>query len=283
MRRILLIGDRIVDQYIFGSCNKISPEAPVVVIEEQRREMKNGGAGNVRENLKALGANVAFYDGDKSPSVKTRVVSSNQQIVRIDKDNPQEVPLPSDIGSRVKEADLVMLCDYNQGVVNKENVEKINSAAKEHGKKIIVDPYRNKVDYGKVDLIKPNKKELESVTGIKVSNRESLRKAGKEYLRMSQAQNLVVTLGAEGMALFDYVTYKDEPFVCTPTQVREVIDVTGAGDTAFAVLGLVWSYEHFSKSTAVRYAIKAAGIAVSRFGCAVVKKEEVFEVNNSFH
>jgi D-beta-D-heptose 7-phosphate kinase/D-beta-D-heptose 1-phosphate adenosyltransferase len=284
--KILLIGDQIIDQYIFGSCEKISPEAPVVVIEEQRREMRAGGAANVYNNLKALGAEVSVWYGNKEPSIKTRVISNNQQIVRIDKDNPEPAQLPAKLGIEraVKRADIIMLADYNQGVINEEVIYEINELAEEYKKRIIVDPYRSQFNYGSnIDLIKPNKRELESVVGIKISDRSTLVGAGRSYLGMSKAKNLVVTLGSEGMALFDRNTYWDEPFVCTPEEVKEVIDVTGAGDTVFAVLGFIWAHKNFSKSTSLKYATKAASIAISKFGCAVVKGEEIFETNSRFH
>jgi D-beta-D-heptose 7-phosphate kinase/D-beta-D-heptose 1-phosphate adenosyltransferase len=283
MRKILLIGDQILDEYIIGDCDRICPEAPVPIINMKKKEIKSGGAGNVGENLKALGADVDFWHGDKEPTIKTRVISGHQQIVRIDRDNPTETPPPKSLPDKVQWADIVMLCDYNQGVVNNLMVDVVNYLAAKHGKKVIVDPYRNRVDYGKVDLIKPNRKEVESVVGIKINGKKSLTEAGKKYLKLSKAQNLVITLGHEGMALFDYFTYKDNPMVIKPYKPKEIIDVTGAGDTVFAVLGYIWSYEHFSKSTSLKYATKAASIAVSRFGCAVVKGEEIFEANNRFH
>jgi D-beta-D-heptose 7-phosphate kinase/D-beta-D-heptose 1-phosphate adenosyltransferase len=280
--KILLIGDEIIDEYIFGSCNKISPEAPVVVIEEQRRERKAGGAANVFANLEALGAEVIFWYGDKEPSVKKRVISNNQQMIRIDKDNSEKVPPPEDLEYNIKWADIIMVADYNQGVVHNELLQEIEHISKTNKKRIIVDPYRQKYIYGAIDLIKPNKQELESVVNIKVTNRESLAIAGKQYLAMSGSKNLIVTLGSEGMALFDYETYS-EPLVVTPEEVKEVIDVTGAGDTVFAVLGFIWGHKNFSKSTSLKYATKAASIAISKFGCAVVKGEEIFETNDSFH
>jgi D-beta-D-heptose 7-phosphate kinase/D-beta-D-heptose 1-phosphate adenosyltransferase len=282
MIKVFLIGDQIIDQYIFGSCNKISPEAPVVVVEEERREMKKGGASNVSANLEALGAKVVSWYGDKEPSIKTRVVSGHHQIVRIDRDNIEVVPPPKGLEQILLETDIVMISDYDQGVVNEEVMFEINYLAQRHKKRVIVDPYRNKFDYGPVDLIKPNRKELESVVGVKIT-KETLAGVGRSYLKMSRAKNLIVTLGAEGMALFDHNTYFDKPFICKPKEAKEVIDVTGAGDTVFAVLGFIWAHRNFSKSTSLQYATKAGSIAVSRFGCAVVERGEVFETNDSFH
>jgi len=283
MKKILLIGDQIIDEYIFGNCERICPEAPVPIVEMQRREVRAGGAANVAENLRALGAEVDFWYGDKEPSIKCRVISNNQQMVRIDKNNPVLALPPGDLEKRIKEADIIMVADYNQGVVNNRAMQDINSIAKIYNKRVIIDPYRQKYVYGFVDLIKPNKRELESVVNMKVSNRESLTIAGKKYLKMSGAKNLIVTLGSEGMALFDHKTYFDEPFVCNPEEVKEVIDVTGAGDTVFAVLGFIWGHKNFSKSTSLKYATKAASIAISKFGCAAVKGEEIFETNSRFH
>jgi len=283
MRKVLLIGDQIVDEYIIGDCDRVCPEAPVVIVEMKKRELRAGGAANVAENLKALGADVDFWYGEKEPTIKLRVICNNQQIVRIDKDNPAEIAPPKSLPDKVQWADIVMLADYNQGVVNDLMIDVVSFLAAKHNKKVIVDPYRDKIKYGKPDLIKPNRKELESVVGMKVMDEKSLKEAGKKYLKLSGAQNLVVTLGSDGMALFDQTTYEDTPVISKPYRAREVIDVTGAGDTVFAVLGYIWSYEHFSKSTSLKYATRAASIAVGKFGCAVVKGEEIFETNNRFH
>lgn len=284
MKNILLIGDQIVDKYIIGACERISPEAPVPIVDVENVRFLPGGASNVEENLKALGVKVDAWYGDKAPSIKTRIVSGDKQILRIDEDNPEKVKPPKDLEERIKKADLVMLCDYDQGVVNEEVLFEVNDLAQEHGKKILVDPYRSKYKYGNVNLIKPNRKELESVVGVRVDD-ETLFAAGRNYLDISRAENLIVTLGADGMVLFDHDNYWNKPFICKPHAPKQVVDVTGAGDTVFAVLGFIWVHEHFSKSTSLIYATKAASIAVTKFGCYTVKKDEIFDgqKNHSFH
>ena len=283
--KILLIGDEIIDEYIIGTCNRVSPEAPVVIVNIMKRIYRPGGAANVRDNLVALGASVECYFGDKNPSIKTRIVADNKQITRVDNDNLQQVLPPKDLENKVKKCDIIMVSDYDKGVVNIPLMSKLLELKKKYKKRILVDPYKNRSKYGAVDLLKPNRKELESVVGFDTKDRQSLYTAGREYLEKSEAENLVVTLGGEGIALWDRKTYWDKPIVCKSEFKKEVIDLTGAGDTVFAVLGFIWSFKNFSKSTSLRYANKAASISVSQFGCGVVTAKEVFdeEKNNSFY
>jgi D-beta-D-heptose 7-phosphate kinase/D-beta-D-heptose 1-phosphate adenosyltransferase len=275
--KILLIGDHIVDEYIFAEAVKMSDEAPVVVLREQKRETRPGGAANVRENLLKLGASVNTWFGDKVPSRKVRIVANNQQVVRVDQDNFESSEAPDDLVTLIEECDLVAIADYNKGVVTKELTNEVDKLAKQFKKPVIVDPYKKRRNYGQnITLIKPNKAEAESVTGISIEGPKSLIKAGQIYMDMSEAENLVITLGAEGMALFDRHTYWDKPFTYIPKTVN-LVDITGAGDTVFAVLAFIWAHEHFSKSTSVRYATKAGRIAVEHFGTYAVSHDEVFQ------
>lgn len=275
--KILLIGDHIVDEYVFADAVKMSDEAPVVVLRENKRETRPGGAANVRENLLKLGASVITYFGDKMPSRKVRIVGKGQQIVRVDQDNFEGSEIPKDLPVWIENCDLVAIADYNKGVITKELTNEIDKLAKQFNKPVIVDPYKKRRNYGKnITLIKPNKAEAESVTGIQIEGNESLTKAGQIYLDMSEAENLVITLGAEGMALFDRQNYWDRPFTYIPKTVN-LVDITGAGDTVFAVLAFIWAHKNFSKSTSIRYATKAGRIAVEHFGTYAVSHDEVFQ------
>jgi D-beta-D-heptose 7-phosphate kinase/D-beta-D-heptose 1-phosphate adenosyltransferase len=257
----------------------MSDEAPVVVLREKRRESRPGGAANVRENLLKLGATVNTWFGEKLPSRKVRIVGAGQQVVRLDSDNFETSEIPKDLDAWVENCDLVAIADYNKGVVTKELTNAVDKMAKEFGKPIVVDPYKKRRNYGQnITLIKPNKAEAESVTGVRIEGKESLVKAGQIYMDMSEAENLVITLGAEGMALFDRKTYWDKPFTYIPKSV-DLVDITGAGDTVFAVLAFIWAHKNFSKSTSIRYATKAGRIAVEHFGTYAVSHDEVFQSN----
>jgi D-beta-D-heptose 7-phosphate kinase/D-beta-D-heptose 1-phosphate adenosyltransferase len=277
MPKVFLAGDHIIDEYIYGSCDRVSPEAPVLVVKEERREEKPGGAANVKANLIALGADVDFYgEAPMYSSKKTRIIVQGQQTIRIDDDCDSVLDPPVDWEDRIREADIVMVADYGKGTINDEFIEVLSTHAWKHCKKVLIDPYPNKYKYGSVvTLITPNKAEVESVVGFSIYDDDTLIKAGHRYMDMANAQNVLVTLGPGGMAFFDREQYNKKPFQIE-SEKQEITDVTGAGDTVFAVMGYIWSHPKFSKQTSVKYANKAAGIAVSRFGCATVTKEEIF-------
>jgi D-beta-D-heptose 7-phosphate kinase/D-beta-D-heptose 1-phosphate adenosyltransferase len=277
--KILLVGDEIVDQYVYAEAVKMSEEAPVLVVREKQRTQRAGGAANVRDGLRRLGAEVDCLFGYKKPSVKTRIVVDGQQVLRLDNDNFEKGGPPDDLADLLDWCDLVAVSDYAKGVVSDRLIWQIS----DFGRPLVVDPYKQRYMYGKnVAMIKPNRAEAESVTGVKITSVETLDHAGKRYLEMSQAETVVITLGAEGMALFDRKTYWDKPWL-EQTVRAELVDITGAGDTAFAVLAFIWAQPSFSKRTAVGYAVKAASIAVQHPGTYVVSREEVFDESSRFH
>ncbi|MCK5138480.1 MAG: hypothetical protein KAQ85_01435 [Thermodesulfovibrionia bacterium] len=271
--KVLLIGDEIQDIYLHTVPVKLSEEAPVVIVRQESKSSKAGGAANVVSNLEGLGMKVDFYYGEKTPSVKNRIITNNRQMIRIDEDNLEVVKPSKKLERLIAVADIVVISDYDKGVVTDEMIEMIDS----FNVNVIVDPYKLKYNYGKnVLLIKPNRKEVESVTGMRIDSRDTLVKAAHSYMELSGAENLVITLDIEGMVLFDRATYYERPYI-HGGKAEALIDITGAGDTVFAVLIYIWTQAHFSKSTAVRYANKAGGIAVKHPGNYVAKHSEVFE------
>lgn len=276
--KILVLGDLIIDEYVYGDATRISPEAPVPVVVEKSRKRVPGGAGNVVENLKALGAEVKFWCDEKF-SHKLRVIAGRQQIVRVDNDDTREMYVPAALMSWIVWADAVVISDYAKGVVTQELADKASIFCTMSGKPLLVDPYQGRCDYGdRVTLIKPNKAECESVTGIKITDDESLEKAGYAYLIKSRAQSVVLTLGPDGMALFDGKTHSRHPYISRP-QAQQVFDVTGAGDTAMAVLAFIIATSRpgqHSKQSMVDFANVAAGKAVGKLGTAVVSFDELF-------
>lgn len=275
--KILVVGDLIVDEYVYGECHRISQEAPVPIVSYTNTEMRMGGAANVAANLRDLGAQVMLWGGEKK-SIKTRVVVGNQQICRIDRDDTTTVEPTHELVEFAKSADAIVVSDYCKGAVNTQVLDAISKTA--YGKPVLVDPYNGRCTYNiGIKVIKPNRKETESVTGIKINGTDSLIKAGQSYLAQSNAENVVITLGAEGMALFDNGKYHEKPFAVKSEAPQQVFDVTGAGDTVIAVLAYIWASGgdgKFSKQTAVTFANKAAGIACSKFGTATVNHKELF-------
>lgn len=275
---IFVIGDYIQDEFIYGTCSRISPEAPVPVVLESKREIKSGGAGNVEENLRALGAEViSWYGGKKSR--KMRIIAGHQQVCRLDNDDCTSVSPPENLEKVVAQSDAILIADYNKGVVNFELINALDRVLDVHKVPLLIDPYRKKNFYGRhVTLIKPNKMEAESLSWDQITDHESLIKVGENYLDTIGAENVVITLGEGGMALFDREKYLKNPFI-VPTKVQQVFDVTGAGDTALAVLGFIWATGvpgKFSKQAAVTWANEAAGIVVGKLGTATVSFTELF-------
>ena len=300
---ILVIGDLMVDHYLYGKVDRISPEAPVQVVDVKREEILMGGAGNVINNLLSLGAKVGVCSviGDdeggeflhkrlgqkgvvkeglvtqkgRKTSHKSRVIASHQQIVRIDKEDKEDISKESSdtILLRAKIVmpfyDGVVLSDYGKGVLTKELTKDLIDLAKSQGKKVLVDPKGS--DYTKykgATLLTPNKKEAYEATGIEIKDDDSLKKALKKLKEDIELKYSVITLSEDGIALLD------EDFEKIPTVAKDVFDVTGAGDTVIAAIAISL-VEGKSIKEAIEFANKAAAVAVSHVGCYAVKKEEI--------
>ncbi len=291
--RVLVVGDLILDRYLYGNVERISPEAPVPVVEVEREEVRLGGAGNVANNLASLGASVYITGvvgddrgGDQILSMlkergikpllavdtrptteKTRVVSRSQQLLRIDREERRRVE-----GRTLKkirevimdtDCDGIVVSDYAKGVITEETI----GAVKSKGVFFAIDPRPvNRDLYKGADLMTPNEKELRAMTDpLSDENVEVLGKRLKEALGVKV---LVVTQGPKGMTLFkDRITH-------FPARAREVYDVTGAGDTVVASL-VAFHLAGASWEEACELANVCAGIVVGEFGTATVRPEEV--------
>ncbi len=306
---ILVIGDLMCDHYLFGKVERISPEAPVQVVEIEKEETLLGGAGNVINNLLSLGANVevASVVGDdecgewlkkrlakkgiklkniitqngRHTSKKTRVISSNQQIVRFDKESRDDISKQSeeDIISCINdiEIDIILLSDYAKGVLTSSLTKKLINFAKDRNIPIFIDPKGS--DYSKYSgatLITPNKKEAQMATNINITSDKELIKAGNVLKERFDLESVIITLSEEGIAIFD----KD--FEKIPTVAKEVYDVTGAGDTVLATLGYGVA-TGLSLSEAARLANLAAGVVVGKVGSATATLSEIEEYKRSLH
>jgi len=303
--KILVIGDIIVDQYLWGSCERISPEAPVPIINIDSQSTLLGGAGNVANNLCALGAEVNIIsvigecevskelknllqninvetqylvtEKDRITSKKSRIISSQQQVVRYDYESAIEINSNSQasIISIVKEIvnnyDVILLSDYGKGVLTSSLTKSLISIANESKKKLLVDP--KGIDYSKYKgayLLTPNKKEASEATNILINDNNSLTQAMQRLKKQCNLEYSIVTLSEEGVAVFD------NKLRIYPTAAREIFDVTGAGDTVLASLGFALSCNN-DMDEAIKFANLASGVVVGKIGSATASINEILE------
>jgi D-glycero-beta-D-manno-heptose-7-phosphate kinase len=305
--RVAVVGDIMLDRYLIGDTDRLSPEAPVPVVTVAQRHAALGGAANVASNVAALGARcllvgVVGDDGDgaairqelavarledrfvltiagRPTTSKTRIVARGQQIVRIDDEvdsllEGQDLTrLVAAARDALADADALLLEDYNKGALSPALIVAVMEVAKRRGIPIVVDPkYRQFFQYQGATVFKPNRRELESALGAAVDLQNG--NALPEVLARLKVDNLLVTLGAEGMVL---VT-KDGNLTQIPSIARQIFDVSGAGDTVTAWLGTALA-AGASIREAAQLANYAAGVEVGKAGVATVSPEEVLAVH----
>ena len=303
----MVVGDIILDRYLVGDTDRLSPEAPVPVVTLRDRRAALGGAANVAANVSAMGASCflvgAVGDDTDGASIrqelavarlddrfvltvagrpttsKTRVIARGQQIVRIDDEidsllqGPDLERLIDTARKALADADALLLEDYNKGALSPELIAAVMEVAKRRGIPVVVDPkYRQFFEYAGATVFKPNRRELESALGaaVDLTNGNAL----PEVLARLKVDNLLVTLGSEGMVL---VT-KDGGLTQIPSMAREIYDVSGAGDTVTAWLGTALA-AGASLREAAQLANYAAGVEVGKPGVATVSPEEVLAVH----
>ena len=300
---ILVIGDLMVDHYLVGSVSRISPEAPVAVVDIKEEELLMGGAGNVINNLISLGGKVGVCSvigddeggeflqkrlGEKGvvkegltiqkgrrTSKKSRIISSSQQILRIDKEDKEDISKESEDLIVLRASivldfyDCVILSDYGKGVLTNTLVGRIIELAKTKNKPVLVDPKGN--DYSKykgATLLTPNKKEACEATNIDIVDDKTLVEALKKLKDEVELEYSIITLSEDGIALLE------DDFKKIPTVAKDVFDVTGAGDTVISAMAISLVGGK-SIVEAIEYSNKAAAVAVSHVGCYAVKADEV--------
>lgn len=297
--RLLVVGDVMLDRYWFGDVSRISPEAPVPVVRVVRTEERLGGAANVARNIAAIGAGAGLLsvvgedeaarciqallkaagidaqlhrDPGLATTIKLRVIGRQQQLLRIDfETEPGHEVLMSklaDFEARLKNVDLVILSDYGKGGL--KHIERMIEAARAAGKSVLVDPKGD--DYSRyrgATLITPNRSEFREVAGRWKSEEDLTERALKLRSELG-LDALLITRSEEGMTL-----YREGGRLHVPAVAREVYDVSGAGDTVIAILGVMLA-AGASFAEAVQLANKAAGIVVGKLGTAVVHPEELF-------
>ena len=305
--RVVVLGDAMLDRYLLGDTDRLSPEAPVPVVTVREARAALGGAANVAANVAAIGARchlVAVVGDDlhgrafrealrgvglderglvttpgRPTTTKTRVVARGQQVVRIDEEVDEAIgpstmeAVTAHLHEALADADALLLEDYNKGLLSAPLITAAIAAALRRGMPVVVDPkYRHFFDYAGATVFKPNRRELEAALGaaVDLQHRDALPQA----LERLRVDNLLLTLGADGMVL---VTKAGE-IVHLPSIAREVYDVSGAGDTVTAWLGsaLAAGATLVEAATLANY---AAGLEVAKAGVATVSPEEVLAVH----
>ena len=307
--KILVIGDLMVDQYLWGESERISPEAPVQVIDIKKEDSLLGGAGNVINNLHALGAHVdiisvigncyassilqklikkikidtkyLIIENNRIASKKTRIISDKQQVVRFDREITDDINKDSQkeilkiFKKIVLSYEVVLLSDYGKGVLTYELTQSIITFANMHDKKVLIDPKGS--DYSKYKgafLLTPNKKEAINATQIIIKDDKSLTLAIQKLKKDCKLKISLITLSDQGIAIYD------DKLKIQPTKVKEVFDVTGAGDTVLASLGFGLACG-FEINQAVIFANLAAGVVVGKIGSATATLDEIAKIGRA--
>ena len=309
--KLLVIGDLMIDHYLWGSCERISPEAPVQVVNVKSESAVLGGAGNVINNLHALGAQVdvisviggceiseelkellanikvdtqyLITQKDRITSKKSRIIASQQQVVRYDRESTDEISNESQkevlttFKNIIENYDGVLLSDYGKGVLTFKLTQSLITIANENNKKVLVDP--KGLDYSKYKgayLLTPNKKEASEATKINIDDDASLTEAITQLKSECGLDVSLITLSEQGVAIYD------NKLRIHPTVAREVFDVTGAGDTVLASLGFSLACG-YNIDDAVKFSNLAAGVVVGKIGSATATLNEIIEYESSLN
>lgn len=304
-KRIAVVGDLMLDRYIWGNVSRISPEAPVPIVDMEQEQMRLGGAANVAMNIKSLGGNPMLVgvigednsgrqlvellresdfktdgiatDNSRPTTVKTRVIANNQHVVRIDREQKSDISqeiqklLLNHIRNNIKSIDGIIIEDYNKGVIVKNLIGEVISIANENQKIITVDPkFNNFFEYKNITVIKPNRKEAEEAMGIRLKTDEDILIAGKTLIEKLHVKNVLLTRGEHGMSLFE----SDGKISHMPTKALTVSDVSGAGDTVISTLTMALAGGSTIKEAAT-LANFAGGIVCGYAGIVPIKLDEL--------
>ena len=308
--KILVIGDLMIDHYLWGSVNRISPEAPVQIVDINKQSSVLGGAGNVINNLNSLGCNVSVIsaigddnaaielenmlkdiktemhlvkDRNRQTSKKSRIIASNSQVVRYDIESTENISndtankIFANFKNIIEKHDIVLLSDYAKGILTYDLTQQIIKYANKKNKKVLVDPKGN--DYSKYSgsyLLTPNKKEAINASKIDIVDDVSLVDALKKIKHIAKLQISLITLSEDGIAMFD------DKLIVKPTVAKEVYDVTGAGDTVLASLGYCLALNK-DIVECLEFSNLAAGVVVGKLGSATTTIEEIEEYKSSLH
>ena len=306
-KRIAVIGDMMLDIYFLGDVKRISPEAPVPVLEVENELYRFGGAANCALNITTLSGiaepvgvigydsygtvfnsllneqkinrNGIIEDDSRPTTTKTRVIADSQHIVRIDKENKEVLnkniqnKIFEYVSSIIKNLDGIILQDYNKGVLSSSLIKQLIKLANKNGVIITVDPkFNNFFEYKNVTVFKPNRKEAEDVLGVRIKTYKDISFAGNELLKKLNAKNVLLTLGEGGIAVFE----KNKPEMRMPTKARKVADVSGAGDTVISTLtiALAAGADIYEASYLANY---AGGLVCEEVGIVPIEIDKLFD------
>lgn len=302
---VLVIGDLVMDHFVWGKVRRISPEAPVPVVEVSSESFMLGGAANVVNNIHSLGGKVlvcgvvgrdemgkklihelrlkgissdgVIVEDGRPTSVKTRVIAHSQQVVRFDREKKEKVHLDTVktimdyVSKKINSFDSIIISDYAKGVISEELVEEVIALAKKKDKPIAVDPKVGHFDFYKyATIVTPNNDEASKASGIEIENEAGLLRAGEVLLNKLGSDAVLITKGEHGMSLFE----NNGEITHIPTVAKEVYDVSGAGDTVIGTVALSMASGASLKEAAV-ISNFAAGIVVGKIGTATVTPKEL--------
>lgn len=305
-KKIAVIGDVMLDRYFWGSVSRISPEAPVPVIDVDKESFHLGGAANVASNLRSLGMKTIlcgvigqdnsgekfknicsdngietsglFEDESRPTTVKTRIIGNNQQMIRLDREIRDSI---NNIGEKFilktlrNDGDLagIIFGDYNKGAISDALIREVTKFAIDHNIPVFVDPkHDNFFDYQDVTVFKPNKKEAATALGMELKDDKSINEAGQKLIKELDCKYVLLTLGSLGMRLFD----QEGNISSVDTKARQIADVSGAGDTVIATLAACMAGGAEVKEAATIANI-AAGYVCGEPGIVSVTKENILE------
>jgi len=306
-KKIAVVGDLMLDRYFWGSVARISPEAPVPVVEIESESARLGGAANVANNIKSLGAEPIpigvigddnsgkllkeiiqesgftqigiIVDNGRPTTVKTRVIAHSQHVVRIDREVKADISpevqekILTVIRQNIHDFDAIIIQDYNKGVVVKNLIKEIIKLATERNVAITVDPkFNNFFEYHNVTVFKPNRKETEDALGIRISDDISVESAMRTLMERLHCQNVLLTRGEKGMTLLE----QDGSISHVPTKARKVADVSGAGDTVISTLTVALA-SGASIKEAASLANFAGGVVCGEVGIVPIDRAALFK------
>ncbi|MDP4198506.1 MAG: D-glycero-beta-D-manno-heptose-7-phosphate kinase [Bacteroidota bacterium] len=304
--RIAVIGDLMLDRYTFGSVSRISPEAPVPVLEIEDEQARLGGAANVGNNIRGLSAMALMLgvvgddtsglilkglftdlgfppdgiitDRSRPTTVKTRVIAGSQQMLRLDHEAKRDISQATEdrllavLEERIEDLDAIILEDYNKGVITRNVIQRVITLAKKHKRPVLVDPKaHNFFEYQGATVFKPNRKEVEDALMVRLDSDSDVEQAGHRLLDRLNAENVLLTLGEKGMMLFER---SGDGTVAIPTRARQVADVSGAGDTVIACLAVAMACGATVRESAL-LANRAAGLVIEELGIVPIYRDQL--------
>lgn len=301
--KVLIVGDVMLDRYWWGNVSRISPEAPVPIVNLESVSQTVGGAANVAANVAGLGAK-AFLVGvvgadseadlifdvlnekkissrflvkstERRTTVKTRIVAHNQQIVRIDQEtkenlnDAEEEEVWKKSLELIAQADIIILSDYAKGTLTENLLTRLITTSTDQGKFILIDPKgKNYAKYRGAALLTPNRFEVAEACNLEADSQKALERAGDKLLSELSLKYLLITQGEDGMTLFE----RNKPTINLPVEMRNVYDVTGAGDTVIACLAVcIGAGADFAE--AAKFANRAAGLVIEQVGTTAISTE----------